>query len=70
MRTTVTIDDELYRKALEMADPAMDKADIWREAFSTFVRVQAARRLAELGGTVPEMEDIPRRRGDPAAQSA
>lgn len=24
MRTTVTIDDELYNKALELADPAMD----------------------------------------------
>jgi Arc/MetJ family transcription regulator len=23
MRTTVTIDDDLYNKALEMADPAM-----------------------------------------------
>lgn len=70
MRTTVTIDDELYRKALEMADPGMDKADIWREAFSTFVRVQAAKRLVELGGAAPEMKDIPRRRGDSATQSA
>lgn len=70
MRTTVTIDDELYRRALEMADPAMDKADIWREAMSTFVRVQAARRLAELGGAAPDMEDIPRRRSDPAVQPA
>ncbi|MDQ2987867.1 MAG: type II toxin-antitoxin system VapB family antitoxin, partial [Pseudomonadota bacterium] len=24
MRTTVTIDDELYNKALEVADPSMD----------------------------------------------
>ncbi|WP_194711236.1 type II toxin-antitoxin system VapB family antitoxin [Noviherbaspirillum soli] len=70
MRTTVTIDDELYKRALEMADPAMDKADIWREAFSMFVRVQAAKRLAELGGAAPEMGDIPRRGGDPAAQPA
>ena len=46
MRTTVTIDDALYEKALEMADPDMDKADLFREAIKTFVRVQAARRLA------------------------
>jgi Arc/MetJ family transcription regulator len=46
MRTTVTIDDALYEKALEMADPNMDKSDIFREAFKTFVRVQAAKRLA------------------------
>ena len=38
MRTTVTIDDELYEKALEMADPTMDKADLFREAIKTFVR--------------------------------
>lgn len=62
MRTTVTIDDDLYRKALEMADPSMDKADLFREAIKTFIRLQAARRLAALGGTAPEMEDIPRRR--------
>jgi len=67
MRTTVTIDDELYEQALEMADPSMDKADIFREAIRTFVRVQAAKRLAALGGTVPEMPDVPRRRDEPVA---
>lgn len=45
MRTTVTIDDALYEQALEMADPDMDKANIFREAMKTFVRVQAAKRL-------------------------
>ncbi|MCK9469221.1 MAG: type II toxin-antitoxin system VapB family antitoxin [Porticoccaceae bacterium] len=64
MRTTVTIDDALYEKALEMADPGMDKADIFREAIKTFVRVQAAKRLAALGGTMPDMQDIPRHRED------
>jgi Arc/MetJ family transcription regulator len=61
MRTTVTIDDELYAKALEMADPEMDKADLFREAMKTFVRVQAAKRLAALGGTAPDMPAVPRR---------
>jgi Arc/MetJ family transcription regulator len=50
MRITVTIDDELYNKALEMADPSMDMADLFREAIKTFVRVRAAKRLAGLGG--------------------
>lgn len=49
MRTIVTIDDDLYQKALEVADPAMDKADLFREAVKTFVRVQAAKRLAARG---------------------
>lgn len=66
MRTTVTIDDELYEKALEMADPAMDKADLFREAIKTFVRVQAAKRLAALGASAPQMQDVPRRRVEPA----
>lgn len=43
MRTTVTIDDALYQKALEMADPDMDKSEIFREAMETFVRIQAAK---------------------------
>lgn len=62
MRTTVTIDDDLYQKALEVADPGMDKSDLFREAIRTFVRVQAGKRLAALGGKAPSMKDIPRRR--------
>jgi Arc/MetJ family transcription regulator len=68
MRTTVTIDDALYAKALEMAGPTLDKSDLFREAVKTFVRVQAAKRLAALGGASPEMEEVPRRRGDLAGQ--
>ena len=62
MRTTVTIEDSLYEKALEVADPSMDKADLFREAIKTFVRVQASKRLASLGGAMPDMNDIPRQR--------
>lgn len=65
MRTTVTVDDTLYEKALELADTNMDKSDIFREALKTFVRVQAAKRLAALGGTMPEIRDVPRRREKP-----
>lgn len=64
MRTTVTIDDALYERALEVADPAMDKADLFREAIKTYVRVQSARRLAALGAAQPDMPDIPRARAD------
>lgn len=66
MRTTVTIDDELYAKALDMADPEMDRADLFREAIKTFVRVQAAKRLAALGGVSPAMPEVPRRGAEPA----
>jgi hypothetical protein len=64
MRATVTINDDLYEKALEVADPTMDKADLFREAVKTFVRVQTAKRLAALGATVAEMQEVPRRRGE------
>ena len=64
MRTTVTIDDALYERALEMADPAMDKADLFREAIKAFVRVQSAKRLAALGAAMPQMDDPPRRESD------
>jgi len=62
MRTTVTIDDELYQRALDVADPGMDKSDLFREAMKVFVRVQAGKRLAALGGRAPTMKDVPRRR--------
>ena len=62
MRTTVTIDDDLYQKALDVADPAMDKVDLFREAMKVFVRVQAGKRLSALGGKAPKMKTIPRRR--------
>ncbi|MFM8901553.1 MAG: type II toxin-antitoxin system VapB family antitoxin [Burkholderiales bacterium] len=66
MRATVTIDDELYEKAVLAADPTMDRADLIREAIKTFVRVQAAKRLCALGASTPQMLDVPRRREEPA----
>ena len=66
MRTTVTLDDALYAQALALADPQMDKSDLFRQAVQTFVRVQAAKRLAALGGAAPQMQDVPRRRSEPA----
>lgn len=66
MRTTVSIDDELYQRALELADPGTDKGNLFREAMKVFVRVQAGKRLAALGGKAPGMEDVPRRRAGEA----
>ena len=61
MKITVTIDDALYQRALDIADPAMDKADLFHESVKTFIRVQAAKRLASVGGAAPDMPEIPRR---------
>lgn len=62
VRTTVTIDDELFQRALEVADPGTDRSDLFREAMKVFVRVQAGKRLAALGGKAPRMKRVPRRR--------
>ncbi len=62
MRTTVTIDDDLYQRALEVAEPGLEKSDLFRAAIQTYIRVQAAKRLAALGGRAPTMQDVPRRR--------
>ena len=61
MRTTITIDDALFERALALADPGTDKADLFREAIKTFVRVQSAKRLAALGGAAPKMKEISQR---------
>lgn len=49
LRTTITIDDELFEKASEMADPNMDRSAI----FKTSIQVQIAKRLIALGGSSP-----------------
>jgi Arc/MetJ family transcription regulator len=61
VRTTITLDDELVRTAQEYTG-VTEKTTLIREALKSLVQKEAARRLAALGGTMPELEDIPRRR--------
>lgn len=42
MRTTATNDDILNVQALEIANPGMEKSDIFREAVKTFIRAQTS----------------------------
>jgi Arc/MetJ family transcription regulator len=62
VKTTVTIDEALYQKALDLAGPNIDKENIVQEALKTFVRVEAGKRLAALGSSNPTMADVPRQR--------
>jgi hypothetical protein len=63
MRTTLTIDDQLFAKALALADhPGMEKSELLRECVKAFIQRQTARRLAALGGQAPEIELVPRQR--------
>ena len=61
MRTTIALDDELIRQA-EQYTGIKEKAALVREALRQLVQREAARRLAALGGTMPDIKPIPRRR--------
>ena len=64
MRTTLTIDDHLFAKALALAEPGIVKSELLRECVKAFIQHQAARRLAALGGQAPDIELAPRRRDE------
>ena len=64
MRTTLTLDDTLLAEAQRLTG-LQNKGPLVREALVALVERESARRLARLGGTQPQLEEIPRRR--PAA---
>lgn len=61
MRTTVALDDDLIRLAQEFTGVG-EKAALLREALKALIERESARRLASLGGTMPELKRIRRRR--------
>lgn len=60
MRTTVALDDELVAKAEEYTG-IREKSALICEALRALIEREAARRLARLGGSEPDLTDIPRR---------
>jgi Arc/MetJ family transcription regulator len=61
MRTTLALDDDLVRIAQEFTG-VEEKAALVREALKALIERESSRRLAALGGTMPKLKDIPRRR--------
>jgi Arc/MetJ family transcription regulator len=61
MRTTVALDDVLVEKAISYTG-VHEKSALMREALKALIEREAARRLADLGGTEPGAKYIPRRR--------
>jgi len=61
MRTTITIDDELLASAAEYSGLEETSA-IVRHALRDYVSAEASRRLALLGGSMPDFEAGPRKR--------
>lgn len=65
MRTTVTIDDQLWTRASELTG-ITERSALIRDGLETLVRVESARRLAALGGSDKRATAAPRRRSGAA----
>ena len=65
MRTTVNLDDELVARAQELTG-TLEKGALVRDGLRALIEREAARRLALLGGTEPDLEVVPRRRAESA----
>lgn len=61
MRTTIALDDHLLQTAQEYTG-LIEKSALVREALKALIEREAARRLANLGGSAPDMVSIPRNR--------
>ena len=62
MRTTVTIDDALIERAMELTGTS-ERSALIRDALQALIARESARRLVLLGGTDPEAVAAPRQRG-------
>jgi Arc/MetJ family transcription regulator len=58
MMTTVLLDEGLVRKAQEYTG-LTESTTLLHEALKALIHLEASRRLAALGGTMPDLEDIP-----------
>jgi hypothetical protein len=61
MRITLTLNDDLIRLAQELTG-IDERTALVREALKSLIEHESARRLAGLGGAMPALSDIPRRR--------
>jgi Arc/MetJ family transcription regulator len=61
MRTTVTLDDELVKRAQALTG-IEERGALLREALRELIARESARRMILLGGTEPDLKAPPRRR--------
>ena len=61
MRTTLVLDNELIERARELTG-IKEKTALIHAALKELIAREAAKRLASLGGTMPDLMDVPRRR--------
>ena len=65
MRTTVNLDDELLKDAKRLTG-IDDTTQLVNAGLKALVERKAARILAKLGGTMPDLQPASRRRSEPA----
>ena len=61
MRTTISLDDDLVLKAQDYTG-IEERSALIREALKALIEREASRRLARLGGSLPDLDLPPRRR--------
>ena len=61
MRTTLNIDDQLIERAVRLTG-VQEKTQLVRLGLEALISREAAKRLARLGGSEPQLEKIRRRR--------
>ena len=64
MRTTITLDDDLLEKAMRLTG-IKDRTPLIRESLKAIIARESGRRLALLGGSMPELQLTPRRQPEP-----
>ena len=62
MRTTLNIDDTLIDKATKITG-IKEKTALVKLGLEALIARESARRLAKLGGTQKQLQEIPRRKG-------
>ena len=65
MEKQLVVDEDLLEQA-ERLTGVREPETLIREALTALIERESARRLAKLGGSDPELRDIPRRRVDAA----
>jgi Arc/MetJ family transcription regulator len=62
MRTTLNIEDNLIDKAIKITG-IKEKTTLVKLGLEALIARESARRLAKLGGTQKQLQEIPRRKG-------
>ena len=62
MRTTLNIEDDLIDKAIKITG-IKEKTALVKLGLEALIARESARRLAKLGGTQKQLQEIPRRKG-------